>query len=589
MKVMNRNSLIKIILFLICITSSQIYAFSQKKGTIEKKSTGTEDVQVFELNENDYFLEGIRRYNMSEYDKALELFSKVLEFNPSNDAAYFYTGMIYYAQKDIDKAELNLREACKLDSRNYWYHISLAELYAGSQRIDAALSIFEDLLEKYPMKSSIYYQLIEFYTQNRQLDEALDVLAKLEKVKGKNEATVNYRYELLALNGKNAEADSLLVSISEEYPSARVFYLLGDSYKSKYNDTLAIKYYQKALNEDVHFAPAYLGLAETYRYRRQFDLFFKNLNVFMLSKEMDPKLKIGYLSQTVFTPQFVQAFKPQVDTLVENLLIAHPADSTTLSTAGAYFIQSDQPERGREIYKLNATLYPESYAANLEYISLLFHFEEWNTLIPVVLKSLESFPGDLGLTEILAVSYWRNNNLNEAVKVYEMILSKVKKDDPILLNCYASLGDLHQSQGNSRKAFSYYKKALKIDPDFNPVLNNYAYYLSLSGKSLKKAYQMSRKTINTEPDNPTYLDTYGWILHLLGANEEAEDQYKHAMLYGGRDSAVILDHYAEVLFALKKYDLAFIYWEQADKKDPSLGIPAKMERKKEEMKKNNGK
>ena len=35
------------------------------------------------------------------------------------------------------------------------------------------------------------------------------------------------------------------------------------------------------------------------------------------------------------------------------------------------------------------------------------------------------------------------------------------------------------------------------------------------------------------------------------------------MRYGGKDSPVILDHYAEVLFALKEYDLAFLYWNKA--------------------------
>ena len=35
------------------------------------------------------------------------------------------------------------------------------------------------------------------------------------------------------------------------------------------------------------------------------------------------------------------------------------------------------------------------------------------------------------------------------------------------------------------------------------------------------------------------------------------------MLYGGKESAVILDHYAEVLYALKEYDMAFVYWNLA--------------------------
>ena len=75
---------------------------------------------------------------------------------------------------------------------------------------------------------------------------------------------------------------------------------------------------------------------------------------------------------------------------------------------------------------------------------------------------------------------------------------------------------MHHLLGDTKSAYKAYDKALKIDPSYAPVLNNYAYYLSEEGKQLKKARSMSKKTIEAEPDNATYLDTYGWILHLLG-------------------------------------------------------------------------
>ena len=99
------------------------------------------------------------------------------------------------------------------------------------------------------------------------------------------------------------------------------------------------------------------------------------------------------------------------------------------------------------------------------------------------------------------------------------------------------------------------------------VLNNYAYYLSMEGRKLKKALAMSYKTVIADPDNATYLDTYAWILHLRGNDAEAKLFFKKAMLYGGKESTVILDHYAEVLYALKEYDVAFIYWNMALQKD----------------------
>ena len=95
---------------------------------------------------------------------------------------------------------------------------------------------------------------------------------------------------------------------------------------------------------------------------------------------------------------------------------------------------------------------------------------------------------------------------------------------------------------------------------------------------------MSRKTIEKEPDNATYLDTFGWILYLQGKALEAKPHFKHAMLYGGKESPVVLDHYAEVLYALKEYDMAFVYWNLARQKNQNNQVPG-LDQKIEERRK----
>ena len=143
----------------------------------------------------------------------------------------------------------------------------------------------------------------------------------------------------------------------------------------------------------------------------------------------------------------------------------------------------------------------------------------------------------------------------------------------LVKNAGNQIGDMYHMKGDSKSAYKAYDKVLKIDPDYAPVLNNYAYYLSEDGKQLKKALAMSKKTVDAEPDNATYLDTYAWILHLLGRDQDAKPYFKHAMLYGGKDSAVIMDHYAEVLYKLGEYDLAKVYWSQAKAKNTGGDIP----------------
>ena len=120
--------------------------------------------------------------------------------------------------------------------------------------------------------------------------------------------------------------------------------------------------------------------------------------------------------------------------------------------------------------------------------------------------------------------------------------------------------------GKKNKAYKTYGKALKLDPQYTPVLNNYAYYLSLDKRCLAKAEKMSRITIEKEPDNPTYLDTYGWILFLRGKAKEAKPYFKHAMLYGGKDSAVVLMHFSLVLDKLGEKDLATYYRNLSESK-----------------------
>lgn len=130
----------------------------------------------------------------------------------------------------------------------------------------------------------------------------------------------------------------------------------------------------------------------------------------------------------------------------------------------------------------------------------------------------------------------------------------------------ANIGDLYHELGNEQECFGYYDSALDINPDYSPVLNNYAYFLALKSKKLHKALRMSEKTVKAEPDNPTYLDTYGWILFLLGRAEEAKPYFKHALIYGGSQSDEVLAHYSRVLEVLGEKDLAEYYKLQIGKK-----------------------
>ena len=183
----------------------------------------------------------------------------------------------------------------------------------------------------------------------------------------------------------------------------------------------------------------------------------------------------------------------------------------------------------------------------------------------VAYESAKKFPEQTYFLEMASSAEFSLKNYDKVIENSEILLSKAQGDSARTLSALSTLGDMYHMKGDKKKSYNYYKKALKINPDYAPVLNNYAYYLSVEGKDLKKAYKMSKKTIEKEPDNATYLDTFGWILHLMGKDIEAKPIFKHAMLYGGKNSRTILLHYARVLEKLGEKDLAEVYRGQADK------------------------
>ena len=101
-------------------------------------------------------------------------------------------------------------------------------------------------------------------------------------------------------------------------------------------------------------------------------------------------------------------------------------------------------------------------------------------------------------------------------------LDKYLEIDPDHLELLGMRVELMEKMGVKLKTlFPYYERILQLNPGSITTLNNYAYFLAITGGDLNKAEKMSAQTIREEPDNAVYLDTYGWIMHLQGKDELA--------------------------------------------------------------------
>ena len=363
--------------------------------------------------------------------------------------------------------------------------------------------------------------------------------ANFEKASQADPDNVWYKEALASACAALGRADDAVALYSEllekdpkKFSSPYVYTMLGDRELYARRDSAALDLYEKALGMDPYYAPAVLGEAEVYRMRGNLPSFFVNMDRFVRNEGIVPQARAEYLDNLLkhVDGRMFRAWGTQLDSLVDASVKVAPADSSTLKLAGRWFYGTGRKEKGREYFERLLEAYPEDMDAHLIHIQLLGEENRYGDIIDECRSLLPSLKGD------------------DRVRILSV------------------LGDTAYQSGDRNEAYRAYKEALKINPEYVPVLNNYAYYLCLEGRKLRQAAKMSKVTIEKEPDNPTYLDTYGWILHLLGRDAEAKVHFKRAIVYGGSESPVILGHYASVLRALGEDDVAAYYEKQAEKK-----------------------
>lgn len=514
-------------------------------------------------------IDAVAELDGKKYQEAKKHLERITGTSPDNDAAFYYLGMCHLYLNETDEAKAAFRKAAMIDPSNFWYKERLARTYSLTGEDDLTIETYEELLKDFPKKNDIYFTLVNLYLKQSQYDKALAAMDQIENVFGKSESVTATRYDILLRQNKPAEALKALTDYNKEFSSPYVLTKLGDHSIAEYKDTAALAYYQEAQDLQNGYIPALLGESEVYRVRRNFPEYFRTVNRFVADEDTDVQTKAQYLDMLArrSDSRFLKNLQPQIDTLFDNLLLHHPSDSSALAAAGLYWHSTERPSKAKALMRRNMILHPESPYIAGQYIQMLAYHKDWEEMEITCDSALARFPEETVFLDMKNVVCYNKKDWQGIIDNNRKIIEIAKGDTSLTVPALSSIGDMYHELGDEKEAFKVYSTVLKINPDYAPALNNYAYFLALKGSRLKKACAMSKKTMDKEPDNPTYLDTYGWILHLLGRDQEAKTCFKHAMLYGAKESATCLEHYAEVLDALGETDLAKVYRTQAKNKE----------------------
>ena len=510
------------------------------------------------------FLKAVAAYSSGDIDAAERQFAALIAKDAKNDAAYYYKALCRLAKHDSNGARELINTAVALDSTNYWYREIQLSTYDSSEELDLIIARYERLLKDFPKNTSRQYVLMNLYMAAGSPEKALSVLDDIEGRDGKSDASVMTRSSILRKQDKIEEAYKVLKDYVAEYSSPYVLTVLGEYEMGMYNDANALAYFDEALSLEDGYFPARLGRAETFRLTRKYPQYFQELKDIIGDREAPAGAKSDYLVQVLrgTDQRFLSSFKPQLDSIITEAVEIHPSDSVMLQTASAYSLYAGDTDAAADYAKRCWDIYPDSRGAAYAYLSVIYRGEDWPLLSEGSSKAMEVFPEEEVFLEMNNLAKYNLKDYKGVLQNSIRQLEMAAGDSAKTLSALSGMGDMYHLLGDNKNAYKCYDQALKVNPEYAPVLNNYAWYLCLEGKQLKKALKMSRKTIELEPKNATYLDTYGWILHLTGKSLEAKMFFKQAMLYGGKESATIMAHYVVVLEALGEKELADVYRTQ---------------------------
>ncbi|HEX8328757.1 MAG TPA: tetratricopeptide repeat protein [Hymenobacter sp.] len=511
------------------------------------------------------FVEGVKYVLLEDYNKGLENLLRAHTLNPDNAAINYKIAEANLLSGNLRDATNYAETATRLDPKNAYYYLLLAQIQASQKQYDGATKTYAALIKQVPNSGSYLFNLADLYLAQNKLPEALTTLNDAEKEFGQVDE-ISFKKQQIYLKQNKldlaiAEGEKLIRANPTE---SRYVLAQAEMFASNNRFADAARVAQQALRLDPDSPQAHLILAEVYRQQNQPEQAGQELKLAFASSTLDiddrVRILVGYIKQL---PNPKESVNQLARDLAAATIKSYPKDAKAYAVAGDIQTLTDRKKDARDTY-LKALRYDNSKFQIWQQVVLIdAELNQTDSLLTHTDRALELFPNQASLWFYNGVAYLLKKQPQKGVKALEHGRKLVVNNAELLGQFDAQLGDAYHEMKQYDKSDAAYEAALASDPNNVQVLNNYSYFLSLRGEKLDKAKQMSAKVVKQFPENDTYLDTYAWVLYKLKDYAGAKTALEKA-LQTTKDASVI-EHYGDVLFQLGDKDKAVAEWQRARK------------------------
>lgn len=569
--------------------------------TITKEDTTTTPRPKLEIHDSlrtTYkYTEGLKRLTIErDTAAALNLFNEALALDSTYAPALFQLAQISFYDSEKRGEQYNsqyedyARKAYLTDTMSRWYTGLYGHALVVNRRFDEALEIYKRLIKIDSHNADNYRILSLLYQFRNQPYSAISIIDSADMRFGKLPQLQDLRRHLLMTTHQYDRAIEEAQQLVDQAPYDLAAVLtLAHTYIEAKRDSLADVTLKRAFEMDstnVEMLTTYADL----KYRQQdTHNYMRLLNILFGLREFPEAGKMQILERFMSNRTFYGEHYYSIGNLITSLAILDPDKKQIVDLYGEHLVAGGFVDTAIEHYKAHLNDTPPQ----IDYYMAVIDLEEWREMNDsvdlYVQRAMKIFPQNPMLYLRKANRQYLKSDLHGAIETFEQAMA-LSDNDTLRGEIWGYIGDTYHQiaeravlkkadadtvklypvklseKAAMKRCYAAYDKSLSFYPDNSLVLNNYAYFLSLTGEdetTLNRALAMSSQAIALDKNNSSNLDTHAWILFKLGRAEEAQTYMRQALSLDNRKSPELNLHYGDILYALGKEFLAKTYWRKA--------------------------
>ncbi|MHA1447168.1 MAG: tetratricopeptide repeat protein [Candidatus Heimdallarchaeaceae archaeon] len=449
---------------------------------------------------------------IKEYDMAIEIYSKLSNYNPDNQFAWANLMSIYMLQgkhKEAMDCYLRLRPDFiehsnneKKDSTSDAYRIlNISTTYPLPKSLKSLTRRTQSSTE---LKQQFENELRELYT-NKDFVNGQEALA----------------------NNNTDEAFILFSSVVLKQPDSHVilFFTGKAAFEGKHY-LIAEEYFKKALQIKNDIPEYWNELADCF---------------------------------------FAQHKNEQAIKAIKTALTLDPECLECWTLAGKAIATIES--MGEYEYFIKQIQLMSSAEAIVRFVTGLIGKKKYENSLEILQIGVSKFPENAGILENLALVYERMGKVDEAISIYEELLMSGKEVQKYLQKITSILTVLH----DDKRLVHILKMVSSYLPWDETTLWNKIGDLLMRAKDYLGASEAFRKVISFDPDDSRIQFNLGLAYQELSLYKKAEEKYKKVLELNPEDHAA-LNNLGNVLKELKRYDEAIEAYQTAIDIEPSKAI-----------------